>query len=118
MQAKRIWEALQGYPARGRARRGYESREYVSRRDATGWGNVLMLTCSLSSAGSESWCAVAVGTTWTTKGALNSPLFFGVESMPSTTMFNGVKLDEMQLMAPASARPARACGAPCRVEDC
>jgi hypothetical protein len=107
MQAKRIWEALQGYPARGRARRGCESRGYVSRWDATGWGNVLMLTCSLSSADSESRSAVAVGATRATKGAPRSPLFFGMESSPYANGASGVKLDESANLAPASTtRPA------------
>jgi hypothetical protein len=115
MQAKRIWEALQGYPARGRARRGYESREYVSRRDATGWGNVLMLTCSLSSADSESRWTVAVGATRATRGAPRSPFFFGMESSPYANGASGVKLDESANLAPAStnrregrSRPAQA----------
>ena len=109
MQAKRIWEALQGYPARGRARRGYESREYVSRWDATGWGNVLMLTCSLSSADSESRSAVAEGTMRATRGAPRSPLFFGMESSPYANGASGVKLDESANLAPASTtrRPPR-----------
>ena len=107
MQAKRIWEALQGYPARGRARRGCESRGYVSRWDATGWGNVLMLTCSLSSADSESRSAVAEGTMRATRGAPRSPLFFGMESSPYANGASGVKLDESAYLAPASTtRPA------------
>ena len=107
MQAKRIWEALQGYPARGRARRGCESRGYVSRWDATGWGNVLMLTCSLSSADSESRWTVAVGATQATRGAPRSPLFFGMESSPYANGASGVKLDESANLAPASTtRPA------------
>ena len=109
MQAKRIWEALQGYPARGRARRGYDSRGYVSRWDATGWGNVLMLTCSLSSADSESRWTVAVGATRATRGAPRSPLFFGMESSPYANGASGVKLDESANLAPASTtRPGHA----------
>ena len=66
-----------------------------------------MLTCSLSSADSESRSAVAVGATRATKGAPRPPLFFGMESSPYANGASGVKLDESANLAPASTtRPA------------
>jgi hypothetical protein len=68
---------------------------------------VLMLTCSLSSADSESRSAVAEGTMRATRGAPRSPLFFGMESSPYANGASGVKLDESANLAPASTtRPA------------
>ena len=64
----------------------------------------------LSSADSESWCTVAVGTTRATRGAPRSPLFFGIESSPYANGVSGVKLDESANLAPATVprdRPRR-----------